>query len=516
MDNSKIQISINTIVKGSVIVLGGTAVGHFLNFLFKMIAARHFGPEDYGWFSMGLAVLVIGAGISGLGMNQSVARFIPFFKEKGEQNKLSYTITFGAKLSFFVSLILGLTIIIVSPWLSEMLHGKKDFTLFLMLFALVVPFEVIFDYSLGILRGMKDMRMMALCNNIILWVIRIVLLSFIVFINSDIKWMVIPYFVSYAVGLTVSWRYIIKRMPISWGSGYSIQNFNVSILRKELLAYSLPLVFSTITTMFRKRFDIILVGFFLTASQVGLYNAALPLAMLMTVFLFAVNRIAMPVASELLGSGSEKEMEYVYKSIAKWSLMAALPMFFILFFYPQKIISFFFGKEYMEAANVLRILAVGFFVNSISGSFGEFLQSYGKTWPIFIISVTGTILNLTLMAILIPKFGIEGAAFAFASSLLWMCLLGNICMYHYKRILPFSREYLKAIVLGTVIFTGGYLLQTMLVKTVTDNYIFTGGIAVMSLLIYLPVLYIFTLNEFDRQILLRIRRKFHIAPKTAV
>jgi O-antigen/teichoic acid export membrane protein len=238
--------------------------------------------------------------------------------------------------------------------------------------------------------------------------------------------------------------------------------------------------------------------------------------MLMTVFLFAVNRIAMPVASELFGSGSEKEMEYVYKSIAKWSLMVALPMFFILFFYPQNIISFFFGKEYLEAANVLRILAVGFFVNSISGSFGEFFQSYGKTLPIFIISVTGTILNLTLMAILIPKFGIEGAAFALASSLLWMCLLGNICMYYYKRILPFSREYLKAIVLGTVIFTGGYLLQSMLVKTVADNYILTGGIVVMSLLIYLPALYIFALNEFDRQVLLRIRRRFHIAPKTTV
>lgn len=508
MDNNKIQISINTIVKGSVITLGGTAVGHLLNFLFKMISARHFGPEDYGWFSLGLAVLVIGANISGLGMNQSVARFIPFFKEKDERNKLSYTITFGAKLSLLASIILGLAILIASPWLSETLNGNEDFTLFLMLFALVVPFEVIFDYSLGILRGMKDMRMMALCNNVILWVVRLVFLILIVFIDLDIKWMILPYLVSYGVGLTVSWVYILKREPIAWVERSFNPSFNVSTLRKELIVFSLPLVFSTITAMFRKRFDIILVGFFLTASQVGLYNAALPIAMLMTVFLFAVNRIAMPVASELFGGGSEKEMEYIYKSIAKWSLMITLPMFLILFFYPTQIISLLFGKEYIAAANVLRILAAGFFVKAISGSFGEFLQSFSKTLPIFIISVTGTIMNLILMAILIPKFGIEGAAFAFTSSLLWMCLLGNACLYHYKKILPFSWEYLKTIVLGTVIFNGGYFFQIMLMDTVADNYIFAGGIVVLSFLIYLSVLYLFATNEFDRQIILRIKEKY--------
>jgi len=505
MDNKKIEVSLKTIFKGSFIVLSGTAAGQLLHLLFKMIAARNFGPEDYGWFSLVLAVIVIGTNISSLGMNQTVARFIPFFQKKHEWEKLSYTIVFGLRLSLLVGLVAGLVIFIATPWLSKVLHGDRSFSVLLMLFALIVPFEVIFNYSMGILRGMKDMKIMAFCNDVIVWVARIAVLWLILLIGLGIKWMVLPYFASYVAGLIIAWAYIVKRGPLPRGSSSLFTSYPIPELRKELVSYSLPLVFSTITVMFRKRLDVILVGLFLSASQVGFYNAALPLATLTTVFVFAINRIAMPVTSELFGAESEKEMAYIYKSIAKWSLMSTLPTFFILFCFPEKIINLSFGKEYLVAADALRILAAGFFVNSISGSFGEYLQSYSKTREVFIISLTGSGINFALMVLLIPRFGIEGAAFSLSFSLAWMCLLGNLYMYHYRKILPFSRHYLNTVIIGIGLFTAVYFLEKKFTADMSD-YVFAGLIGA-SLVIYAGMLYLFATNEFDREIMRAIRKK---------
>ena len=507
MDNNKVTNSLKAIFKGGVITLFGTAAGYLLNFVFKVIAARHFGPEQYGRFSLALAVVVIASSISGMGMFQSVARFIPFFRKRNEPEKIFYTVNFGVKLSLITSLIIGCLLLVNSGWISKQLNGERDFKTFIMFFVLVVPFEVIFDFSLGVLRGMKDMKMMALFNNIILWVVRLLLLGLIIMTGWDVKCMVLPYLASYLVASSLSWTYIIKRHSIPGRALYSSGSSDPS-LRKELLTFSLPLVFSTITTMFRKRFDVILVGFFLTATQAGLYYAALPLAMLMTIFLFSINRIAMPIASGLFGEESEKEMAYVYKAIARWSLMVTLPLFFVLFLYPERLISIFFGKEFLEASNALRILSVGFFFNAISGSFGDYLQSYNRTKSILVISVIGTSLNLALMVALIPKFGIEGAAIALAGSLAYMCLLGVLYMHHYKKVLPFSKEYFLTLVIGTFIYAGSYFVFYLfpLEPSMTGHLVFAGVIATMSV-IYFAILFFGATDDFDRRILSSIRKR---------
>lgn len=504
---TNINNALKTIAKGSVIAFGGAAIGHLLNFLFKMFAARHFGPEDYGWFTLGLAVVVIGANISGLGMNQSIARFIPFFKERNEQGKLAYTIFFARKLVILASLLVGLVIVICSPFLSQILHGDKEFALFLMFFSLVIPLEVMFGYSIGILRGMKDMKMMVFFNNILLWVLRLAFLGIVVMLQLGIQWLIVAYLVSYILGICFLWPYIGKNMDFSKECQNISSRSQNKVVRKELVSYSLPLIFSTVTAMFRKRFDVLLVGMFLSASQVGIYNAALPIAALMTVFLFGINRIAMPVASELYGAAGEEEMAYVYKSIAKWSLMVTLPIFFVLFFYPKYIVSCVFGDAYIEAAGALRILSVGFFINAISGSFGEFLQSFNKTMPIFIISITGTFFNLILMVILIPILGVLGAALALTSSLVWMCFLGNCFLYYHKKLLPFSKGYFKTVILGVIIFTLGYCVQIAVMDNVSSSYILSAAILMPILLAYAAILYFFAADEFDRQIARRARNK---------
>ena len=499
MVNQNTIISLKVILKGSLVVLGGGAIGQFFNFIFKLIAARHFGPEDYGWFSLALALILVSGNISDLGMQQSIARFIPFFQEKNEKKKLNYAIKFGAKISIIASLILALLIIIGSSRISKSLNGGSDFTVLLISFAFVVPFVVAFNYLQGILRGMKDMRMMAISNNFFVWGPRLALLRLILILKADIESIVLAYYASYIIGVIAVWLYIKKKVLLFEEVEFFTPSYRDLVLSKQLIAYSLPLAFSGISNVLRQRFDVIFIGIFQNAFQVGLYNVALPLAMLMTVLLVAINRITLPVIAGLFRRESEKEMEHIYRLLAKWTLMITLPIFFLMLLFPEKVIYITFGERYVEAANALRFLSIGFFINAISGSFGEYLQSYSKTKSILIISVTGTGINIILMLLLIPQFGIEGAAIACTLSLVYISLLGNAFLYHYKRILPISKHYVYTFCIGTFFFLSMYFVHSYLFADL-KNYNFLLFI-VLSILIYIVLLYFFATDDFDKNII---------------
>jgi O-antigen/teichoic acid export membrane protein len=380
-----------------------------------------------------------------------------------------------------------------------MLNGKSNFKIFLILFAFVIPFLAEFNYSLGILRGMKDMRMMAIANNIFVWLPRLAMLGIIFFLKANIQSIVVPYYVSYIIGLTVVWLYIKRKIITFDEIGSFNENDQASRLRNQLIAYSLPLAFSGISSVIRQRFDVIFIGLFLDASQVGLYSVALSLAMLMTVLLVAINRITLPVVTGLFSKNYDSEIKHIYRLLAKWSLMITLPIFFLMLLFPERIINFTFGDRYAEAANALRLLSVGFFINAISGSFGEYLQTYGKTKSILIISVTGAAVNFILMVLLIPKFGIIGAAIACTLTLSYISLIGNAILYKYKRILPISKHYFYTLFIGIVFFLGSYFIHTYLFPNLNTYNFFI--FILLVILIYLVLLYFFAADEFDKNLI---------------
>ena len=503
MRQNRIDSAFKTIIKGSMIVLSGFILGRGLDFIFKVILARHFGPNDYGLLSMALAVLVITSNIAVLGFNQGIARFVPLFKAKKEYGKLKGMIKFGTMITGAVAIILALIVFSMAPAISRALSDDSSLVGLIRLCSVVIPFLVFFNFSLGILRGLKDMRAFVISDEIVKWLVRILLLIFIIMLGVGIKGVPFIYLISILTSLTIVWVFV-KRNGIF--SRLQRGQNNVSVSR-ELFLFSLPLSLSTITTMFRKRFDLVLIGLFLPASQVGFYNAAVPVAMLITMFLFGFNRIILPVATELLGKNKEEEMAIVYKTVARWTLLITFPVFFIIFLFPDIVIRFFFGHEYIPASIALRIISVGVLVNAVSGSFGEYLQSYGETKKVFWISFTGTLMNIVLMVILIPKFGIEGAAVALTSSLIWMCLLGMIFIYRYRSLSPFSKNYFKTMTIGILIFPNMlWLFSTFFVSRTLLRLL---SVFVLCSCAYLAALYFLrAFSEEDKRLLLVFKNRF--------
>ena len=103
--------------------------------------------------------------------------------------------------------------------------------------------------------------------------------------------------------------------------------------------------------------------------------------------------------------------------------MLTFPLFLLFIFFSKDFIFFLFGEEYVQAQYALRILCVGTFVNAFFGAVGILLQIHEKQNFIFKVHIIAAVLNVVLNLLLIPRYGIEGAAAATSTAMVFWNVL---------------------------------------------------------------------------------------------
>lgn len=159
--------------------------------------------------------------------------------------------------------------------------------------------------------------------------------------------------------------------------------------------------------------DIIMVGIFLTPSDVAHYFAATRLAMIVSFFLTSIGALAGPNLAALHAQGRTREMQDLLAGITPWMTVPAAVVTLVLVAAGWPLLRF-FGEGFEVAYATLILLAAGNLFASASGPAALVLNmtghqdSAGKTYG------AAALANVALNALLIPRYGIAGAALATA------------------------------------------------------------------------------------------------------
>jgi O-antigen/teichoic acid export membrane protein len=170
--------------------------------------------------------------------------------------------------------------------------------------------------------------------------------------------------------------------------------------------------------------DILLLTWLVGSEQVGLYRIAIQGAALVEISLTIVGVVLAPRISALYVRGRHKDLQTLITNGARAALVVALPIAIVFAAMGKEMLILVFGPEYSKAYPPLLILIGGQLFNVAAGSVGTVLNMTGHerdtTRGLMIAAVCSFILNL----ILIPPFGMIGAAIAAASGLvIWNLLL---------------------------------------------------------------------------------------------
>ena len=195
------------------------------------------------------------------------------------------------------------------------------------------------------------------------------------------------------------------------------------------LMSSVPLVLAGGAQLINSQTDLIMLGVFSVSEEVGIYKVSVSLASLAIFFMMVTNTITSPYLAKMHVQGNHASLQKVMKISVTISTILSLPIIIILLLMGSDIIKVVFGAEFSPGSTALSILCIGQFICVSMGSAGVLLNMSGKEKIVMNILLFSALLNVILNAILIPLYGINGAAIGTAISTSIWHILQSLMVY---------------------------------------------------------------------------------------
>jgi O-antigen/teichoic acid export membrane protein len=227
---------------------------------------------------------------------------------------------------------------------------------------------------------------------------------------------------------------------------------------KEITRFSLPLFLSTLLNQFSRRLEELFLGIFSIVINVGIYSAMLSFTQIGTLANVALRGIATPIITELHHQKKMGELKRFYQTVTKWSLIFNLPIFLTSVLFGEALLGL-LGKEFTIGAFGLAILSLGNLVDAGTGASGVMVSFAGFSRLTLLNSVVYLVSSIALALLLIPTWGLIGAAWAGSLTVVIVNLMRAVQIYVLlERTLPFNRSFVKPLMAllaaGTVTFLG--------------------------------------------------------------
>jgi len=300
--------------------------------------------------------------------------------------------------------------------------GMEAWRMQLNVVALIVPAFTIFQINNAALSGLKEMSIYSLFKNVFLIPLAFIITLLISIHYLSISYAIIALCIATYIGLFFNTLYLLKRIK------FFKTPIELSISRNELLKIGLPMLLTTATSLLITSIDILMLGYFKTTLEVGIYDIAIKFSILAGIALLGINAIATPKFSEFYSANDLKGLKRIVRWSSKFIFWTTIPILLVLIIFPKQLLGI-YGEEFTQASTALIILACGQLVSSLSGSVGNILKMTDHHRIFQFIMVGATVLNVILNLFLIPKYGIIGAAIATSCSISFYNLFGVYFVY---------------------------------------------------------------------------------------
>ncbi len=182
---------------------------------------------------------------------------------------------------------------------------------------------------------------------------------------------------------------------------------------------------------------------YVSTTEIGVYSAAVRAALIMVLFLTAVSYVFAPFVADLHARGETARLDALFKTITRWTIAGTIPVLLLMLVVPAEILRMFGKADFASGAQALRILVVGQAINVSVGAAGFVLIMAGRTGWDLVVYILSALLDLALSIVLVPKFGISGAAAAQAITIALSNWLRLVLVRRFVGIFPWDRSYVR-------------------------------------------------------------------------
>ena len=407
---SKLDIHSLEVVKKSLSSIVVKALGVIFGLGLSIFLAKTIGAEGLGIINLSNRVVSVMLVLGLFGMSKVIIKEVAIALNKKDLEHIGNVMHSAYWLNGLITISLSILLILASPWLANSVFEEPKLT-YPLIIAFVVMTPQVFSriFSSGLIGFRKIWQ-----SNLVDQALSVCLTGVIVFIT----WL----FVQELSVNMVATCYAIGRVGVTLSVGLfwkKIYKNNVSSKKifEKLLKIAKPLFFISIAGIVINSSDIIILGFFSEAKDVGIYVVAARIALLTSVLLQISNSALSPKIAALYAENNIKSLEEMIKKITKGLFFIGLFVFLFFIFSGNWILSI-WGEEFEEAYWILIILGFGQLVNLTTGAVGIILTMTGHEKTQRNISLCFMMVSLILSFTLIPIYGALGASIASATTVM--------------------------------------------------------------------------------------------------
>jgi O-antigen/teichoic acid export membrane protein len=478
------------LTRGAALLLGITST---------ILLSRLLGPGGLGKFRLGSVVVQLVTAFCVLGMDRALLRYLPILEARGE-NGTKLLIT-GSSAVFIMSLILSMVLLLAAPAVATFYFHSPEMTSVIRLFSLQVPVLALFRFFAGAVTAAKRFDFASKITNILSPAVFLFLLTLLALISPSLNGTIAARIVGQLAAGAFLAAFLVQHCRKLRQTGPSTPG-----TFKGYLLLSIPLFVIGLGYNLLNQMQTIMLGHFVSSSEVGIYSVALKVSGFVIIGLEILLPIVAPLFAQFRAAHDNRSLETLFGATTKWLCYSALVIFAGIVIFRIEVLHV-FGKGFTAGSTILVILAVGQLINAATGPTGVLLTMTGRQKLELANIVSMVAVNFVLNLLLIPKLGMTGAAIAAAVSIATINGFKLVQVYMLFGFQAFNLNYFKGIV---AIGAGGvvaYLLRSWTFNFGYSAYtiIPLGGIAFV--ITAALGLWLLGLDQEDKVALVALRRR---------
>jgi O-antigen/teichoic acid export membrane protein len=437
----------------------------FSGILLIPIITKILGAEDYGLFVQFIVTIGLITSFSTLGLPYTTVRFLAGEKEKERICDDLYS-TFS--LIALASVVISIFILLLSNQISEILFdGEK---ILVLLIALLIPIESLNGSFQNVFRVFQNVKIYTIVTIVRTLVETLASITVVLSGFGIIQ-------VAITVVLIRAITMVILLITTVRSVGFKRPTFS---RMRDYLKFGLPTIPSNIASWVTDSSDRYIISFFWGIIYVGYYNPAYALGSMIQIFMTPVNFVLVAVVSKIYEENNLDLLRDIFKYSIKYFLMISIPAFFGLSLLSRPILTVLTTPEIADQSYLVTpFIAFSMLLTGIGGVATGLSLYLAKRTDIsminwMIVATTNIILNM----LLVPRWGIVGAAAATMAAFIVGFIFGGYYAFKYFKFAIDWKSIIKAI-------TSSFVMSVAIVVNFPTNLIEIVLVISLGFLVYL-------------------------------
>jgi O-antigen/teichoic acid export membrane protein len=480
----------------------GLAVFVIGTFAANILISRSFGGGATGAVALGVVTIgtqfaFIAAAGTRFGMDMASVRYVSIEVGAGRPGRIHAVVARSVLIALALSTVVGLLTFAMAGPIGRALSDAStaaQTSASIQAAGISMPFIALTYVWLGGSRGLKVMSHTLYVQWMaqpLLWIVLMLVLWQMDKTESMAAWAYTASWVLASVGAWFFWLGLGRRHPREPAE----EGLTLGLIR-----YGAPRAPAALLSQGLFWIDYFVAAYIglpaVTQDDLGVYASCVRVALAMVLFLTAVSYVFSPFVADLHARGEREKLDRLFKSITRWTVAGTIPLLLLMLLAPGPILRLFGGENFTTGTTALRILVIGQAINVSVGAAGFVLIMAGRTgWDLTVYGLSA-MLDLVLSIVLVPKFGINGAAAAQAITIACSNWLRLYLVKRFVGIFPWDKPYARlalpaagcavAMLVAEAVLPGAKWLLALI------------GIGAAGAIVYVPLLLRFGLTDGER------------------